>query len=85
MRLPFISRKKYDQALRDHERVIAYIPLTEQEYEDHIRDKSVVADEYCFHDRRIGWVRRAEFGTYEEYCAYLKDVYHENGWDKRGA
>lgn len=89
MKLPFVRRKSLDelqarldelQARYDSDRgIIAYIPAEYPKRPDGTPIQ-IPAEDYCFHDRRIGWVRAKRFGTYEEYCTYLKTIYHDNGW-----
>jgi hypothetical protein len=57
LRLPFVSRKKYEA---DKGRTIVYVPV-----------ERPVDKDYCYHDKRIGWVKRLEFANYDDYIKYL--------------
>lgn len=75
MKLPYISRNKHLQELGSlrhnlRSRIVIYEPV---EYPA-INGKPIriPGNGYCFHDRRIGWVKSREFDTYADYIDYMK-------------
>jgi hypothetical protein len=73
MNLPFISRKRHNQIVKETKgRISVYVPA---EYPStNGKPVQIPAGDYAYHDSRIGWVRLVEFDTYKDYTDYLKEV-----------
>ena len=78
MKLPFISRKRYEALKNKCEelekkrgRTIAYVPV---EYPmSNGKPVQIPGHDYCHHDGRIGWVYKYEFKDYDDYLMFLKN------------
>lgn len=78
MKFPFVKRSTYEALRARYEnekgRTIAYIPAEYPNKPDGT-PMQIPGYDYCFHDRRIGWVRRREFKDYAAYIDYRKEAY----------
>lgn len=60
MKLPLVSRKKYE-------------PIGQKEVEPwHFSDADPSG--LCYHDKRIGWVKRLVFDTHDDYLKHLRGL-----------
>lgn len=60
MRLPFVSRKRYEN---ERGRIIAYFPVPTPK-------SQIPPYTYCYHGQRVGWTEYKEFDTYEKFLEY---------------